>query len=136
VTTIAEVRTDLERVLELISPWRATGYVGDQINPPQFVVTRQEFDPRLVLQGSKAQHTFRVIAYMPRVTPVESEAALDALAEPTGNGSLIETVQTSTNWTVTVDYAQVTQVGEVSAVQFGTDTAEYLACPFTIEVVW
>lgn len=136
-TTIAEVRADLQAVLETINGgWTATGYVGDQVDPPQFVVARRAFDPRMVLNGTKSSHTFRVIAYMPRATPEESEQALDALAEPTGGGSLIEAVQTGTNWTVTVDYAQVVQVGEVQVTTFGTDAAEYLACSFEIEVVW
>lgn len=141
-TTLADVRANLKTILETIivsgttSTWIATGYVGDQVNPPQFVVTRSSFDPRLVLNGTKAQHEFNVIAYMPRATPVESEAALDALAEPTGTASLIAAVQLSSNWSVTVDYAQVTQVGEVGVTQFGTDAAEYLACPFKIEVMW
>ena len=135
-TTLATVRSDLETVLANISGWRVSGYVGNGVVPPHLVVTRKAFDPRLTFGGTKATHKFMVVAYMPAATPIESEKALDALAEPTGTGSLIATVQTGSNWSVTVDYAQVTEVGEVGITQFGTDAAAYLACPFEIEVMW
>ena len=60
---------------------------------------------------------------------------MDSLAEPTGAGSIIETVQDGTLWSVTVDFAQVIQCGEVTLVQWA-DNIEYLACQFQIEVVW
>jgi hypothetical protein len=67
--------------------------------------------------------------------PVEAEIRLDALCEPTGTGSIIATVQTSTNWTVTVDYAEVVECGEVQSVTW-IDGTDYLAAQFRIEVVW
>ena len=134
--TLAEVRDDLESVLELIDGWRATAWVGNQINPPQCVVSRLPYDPRLTLNSAKAIYHFQVTAYAPFATPVESEKLLDDLADPRSDGSLIATVQNGSNWSVTIDYAQVVNVGQVSAVQFGNDAADYLACPFEIEVVW
>jgi hypothetical protein len=141
-TTIAEVRTDLALVLSNIPGWSvanlngtASGYIGDQLNTYSFKVGRPAFDPRMVLSQAKAQHTFTVTAYAPRATPEVSEAALDGLCELTGEGSLIATVQDGDNWSVTVDYAQVTQCGEVQVATW-IDGVEYLACQFQIEVVW
>ena len=135
-TTLADVRSDLITVLGNLSGWRTAAYVGSGVNPPQLVVTRSAFDPRMVFSGGKCEHTFKVTAYVTRDATVQSEKALDELAEPSGAGSLIAVVQTSSNWSVTIDYAAVTNVGEVVVVQFATDGAFYLACPFEIKVVW
>lgn len=135
-TTIYEVRQGLADALSTLPGWRASAYVGDQLNPPQIKVTMPAFDPRMVFGQSKAAHTFRCYAYAPRAASESSERLLDELAEPTGVGSLIAAVQTSGNWTVSVDYAVVTNVGEITVTQFGTDAAEYFVRPFDVEVVW
>jgi len=134
VTTIAEVRDGLAVALGALDGWRASAYVGDQINPPCLKVARPAFDPRMVFGGSKAAHTFRVHAYASRGATEANEKILDALCEPSGYGSLLEAVQTGTNWPVTVDYAVVTNVGEVGLAEIAG--VEYLTCPFDIEVVW
>ena len=134
-TTIYQVRSALADVLSLIPGWSVgSPYVGDQVNAFTFKINRPAFDPRMVMQQSKAAHTFTVTAYAPRAVPEESEAALDALCELTGTGSLIATVQDGDLWSVTVDYAVVTQCGEIQAVDW--DTTQFLACQFQIEVVW
>jgi hypothetical protein len=135
-TTIAEVRADLVNVLETIPGWStANGYIGDQLNTYSFKVGRPAFDPRMVFSQAKAVHQFTVTGYAPRATPELSEAALDALCELSGEGSLIAAVQTGSNWSVTVDYAVVTNCGEVQSVTW-IDGVEYLAVQFTIEVCW
>ena len=135
-TTIADVRTDLVNVLANIPGWSTSnGYVGDQLITYSFKVSRSAFDPRMVFSQAKATHQFTVAAYAPRATPEVSEAALDALCELSGEGSLIATVQDGTNWSVTVDYAVVTNCGEVQSITW-IDGVEYLAVQFTIEVCW
>ena len=139
-TTFAEVRADLSNVLSGLDGWSvgdvAGGYVGD--TPPlpySFKVARPTFDPRYVFGETKKQVTFVVTAYAPRAAPVEAELRLDALCEPSGAGSIIATVQTGTNWSVTVDMAQVVECGEVQSVTW-IDGTEYLAAQFRIEVIW
>lgn len=132
--TIADVRDGLATALETIDGWRAGAYVGDMINPPCFKVARPAFDPRMVFGGAKATHTFRVHAYTSRGATEANEKALDALCELSGSGCVIAAVQTGTNWPITVDYAQVTQVGEVGLAEIAG--VEYLTVPFDIEVVW
>ena len=135
-TTIAEVRDNLADICSTLTGWYGTTYVGDQINPGAIVVSRPAFDPRMVFSQVKAEHDFRLVAYAARGGSQASEAALDALCELSGDGSLIAAVQLSTNWTVTVDYAEVVLCGEVALTMFGADAAEYLACPFDVKVVF
>ena len=134
-TTIAEVRQNLEDIAGLVDGWVGSRYVGDSVDTRTIKVFRPEFDPRVVFGGGKMQLTFRCAAYAKRIDATASEEALDALAELSGTGSFIAAVQDSTNWTVTVDYASVVLVGEVVVSTFG-DGVEYLVCPFDVEVVW
>ena len=135
-TTFADVRDNLATICSGITGWTGSGYVGDSVNANVIKVTSPAFDPRMVLSGGKCRHTFRAIAYAPRTAGEYSEQALDVLRDVTGTGSLLVAVQNGSNWTVTVDYAQVTEIGEVQLTTFGQDTTEYLTCPFLIEVVW
>ena len=134
-TTIAEVRNELAEIAGGIGDWFGSSYVGDTVVAGTIKVFRPEFDPRVVFGGGKMMLTFRCVAYAKRIDSVFSEEALDALAEPSGDGSFIAAVADSTNWSVTVDFAQVVNVGEVAVVNWG-DGTEYLACPFDVEVVW
>ena len=136
-TTIQDVREAIAQAAQEIDGWRASAYVGEQINPPQIKVSMPAFDPRMVFGQSRVTHTFRCFAYYTRTAGDAGERALDALAELTGAGSFIATVQDEANWsTLDVYYASVTNVGEVSVTQFGTDTAEYFVRPFDVEVCW
>ena len=51
----------------------------------------------------------------------------------TGTVSLIAAVQNGANWSVSVDYAVVTNCGEVQVIQW-IDGVDYLAVQFQIEV--
>ena len=134
-TTIAEVRQNLADIAGTIYGWVGSQYVGDSVDTRTIKVFRPEFDPRVVFGGGKMQLTFRCVAYAKRADSAASELALDALAELSGSDSFIVAVGDSSNWDVTVDYAQVTSVGE-TALTVGNDGVEYLACPFDVEVVW
>lgn len=134
-TTIADVRAELATIAAGIGDWSGSSYVGDSVAAGTIKVFRPEFDPRVVFGGGKMMLTFRCVAYAKRIDSAFSEEALDALAELTGTGSFIAAVASSTNWTITVDYAQVVNVGEVAVANWG-DGTEYLACPFDVEVVW
>lgn len=133
-TTIAEVREDMATVLRNLEGWSvASGYIGDMVNTYSLKIGRPAFDPRMVFQQAKAVHQFTVAAYAPRATPEVSEAALDALCELSGSGSLIATVQNGAHWTASIDYAVVTNCGEVQVITW-IDGVDYLAVQFTIEV--
>jgi len=134
--TIADIRQNLADIADTLDGWYGRMYVGDAGDKRVIKVFRPAFDPRMVFGGGKYQMTFRCVAYAARVDSDASEQALDALAELSGDGSFIVAVQSSDNWSVTVDYASVTDVGEVGVTVFGSDGVEYLACPFEVEVVW
>ncbi len=134
-TTIADVRQNLADIAGLIDGWAGSLYVGDSVDSRTIKVFRPEFDPRVVFGGGTMQLTFRCAAYAKRADSAAAEQSLDALAELSGTGSFIVAVQDSDNWSVTVDYASVTSVGEVYVSTFG-DGVEYLVCPFDVEVVW
>ena len=102
---------------------------------PIAIVSRRAFDPRYVFSGAKAQYELTITIYVPRTADRAMQNLLDEFVELSGATSVIEAVQTGSNWTnVTVDYAQVVNVSEVSAVS--VDTAEYLAVQLDVEVVW
>lgn len=130
-TTIAEVRSQLATIVDGITDWRGEAYIGEQVNPPVVKVSRPAYDPRFVHSGARAAYTFRLVAYYKRAAGDLGEAQLDALAP-----LLIDEVQDGTNWgAVDVDYASVTQVGEVAVVEW-LDSAQYFALPFDVEVVF
>lgn len=133
--TIEEVRQNLSDIADTLDGWYGSRYVGNKIERNVIKVFRPAFDPRFVLNAGKRSITFRCVAYAPFAESSASEQALDALCELTGTGSFIAAVQNSDNWSITVDYAQVTEAGEVEL----TTTLEgvaYLMCPFDVEVVW
>jgi len=136
VTTIADVRQNLSDIADTLDGWHGSKYVGDSFTKFVIKVFRPEFDPRVVFGAGKQQLTFRCVAYAPRIDAGSSEVSLDALAEMSGAGSFIVAVQSSANWSVTVDYAQVVNVGEVGVVAPGNDGVEYLICQFDVEVVF
>ena len=133
-TTIAQVRDNLADICSTLSGWQGSPYVGDAVATGTIKVFRDEYDPRFVFGLAKAVVPFQLVAYLKRIESTASETTLDELCEPTGSGSLIAAVALSTNWSVTVDSAQVVKVGKVAVVQWG-DGAEYLVCPFDVEVV-
>jgi hypothetical protein len=132
-TTIAEVRDNLSDIADTIYGWHGSAYVGDSAVAGVIKVFRKPFDPRLVFGSAKTAIVFQCVAYAKRIESRTSEAALDALCEQTGDGSFLAAVALSTNWSVTVDSAQVVEVGEVAVAAI--DGVEYLVCPFDVEVV-
>jgi hypothetical protein len=138
VTTIADVRSNLATIAASITGWSGSLYVSDKTTHGVIVVSRPAFDPRMVLGQSKASHLFTMTAHANRANPEAAEQLLDTLAELSGDTSLLAAVQTSANWTVDVDYAQVVSIGENRPLVYGTEPniREYIGCSYEIEVVW
>jgi hypothetical protein len=84
-----------------------------------------------VLERGKAVYPFTVKVYVGRVAEVAGQKKLDELREPTGG--ITSAVEDSDNWPVTVDYAQVIQVGANNGEARIADDV-YLTCEFEIEV--
>ena len=129
-TTLEEVRDAIAGCATTIDGWRASAYIGEQLNPPMIKVSMPAFDPRYVFGQTSNEYNFRCYAYYTRAAGDSGERALDDLVWP-----FIEAVQDETNWPVIIGYAEVVNVGEVTVTQFGTDAAEYFVRSFDVKVV-
>ena len=129
-TTLAEARDGLAEAITAGTGLRMYAYQGDTVNAPCGFVRSDEFDPRMVLGRDKAAYPFTVTVYVARVAEVAGFKKLDELREPVGG--ITSAVEDGDNWSVTVDYAQVVNIGTPTATAHADDV--YLTCDFEIEV--
>ena len=127
-------RTDLADVITTGTGLRAAPLVQDTMVAPIAVVSRRPFDPRMVLSQAKAAYQFTVTIYADRTDERAAQRKLDAYCELSGATSVLAAIQNGSLWTKTVDYAQVTQIGDVQAVIIGE--SNYLAVELQVEVVF
>lgn len=132
--TVQDVRQGLADAIAATG-LRAAPMWQDTFTAPIAIITRREFDPRLVFRSGKARFEFTVTIYADRTNERTAQVLLDDYCELEGAGSIVAAIQASTNWPgVTVDYAQVTRIGEVVAVSQGE--SNYLSVPLDVEVVF
>lgn len=133
--TVNQVRQALADAITAGTDLRATPIVQDQIVAPIAVVARQAFDPRYIFSQAKAAYQFTVTVYADRTNERTAQNELDYYAEISGDGSVVAAIQNGDNWGDTdVDYAQVTNIGEVFVANISG--ADYLALRLDVEVVW
>lgn len=133
--TVQEVRQGLADAITDGVGLRSAPMWQDTFTAPIAIVTRREFDPRMVFTGTKATYGFTVTIYADRTNERTAQVILDDYCELDGPGSVVAAIQDGNNWpNVTVDYAQVTRVGEVQAVAQGE--SQYLAVALDVEVVF
>lgn len=132
--TVTEVRDDLAAVITAGTGLRAAPLVQDVMVAPIAIVSRRPFDPRMVLQQAKAAYQFTVTIYADRTDERAAQRKLDAYCELSGSTSVLAAIQDGTLWSEDVDYAQVTQIGDVQAVIIGE--SNYLAVEMAVEVVF
>lgn len=135
-TSIADVRDVIKTAVETTG-LRAYAYIQDAANVPCAHVAGLEFDPRLVFGEGKVEMTFQVRVYVNRAASVESnQKLLDLYRDVTGPSSLVLAIQEDDNWGggVTIDYLQVTRIGEVNAFDYGG--AVYLGFDLDVEACW
>lgn len=133
--TVQEVRQALSDAITDGVGLRAAPMWQDTFTAPIAIVTRREFDPRLVFTGTTASYEFTVTIYADRTNERTAQVLLDDYCELDGSGSVVAAIQDEANWpNVTVDYAQVTRVGEVQSVAQGE--SQYLAVALDVEVVF
>lgn len=132
--TVTEVRDDLAAVITAGTGLRAAPLVQDIMVAPIAVVSRRPFDPRMVLQQAKAAYQFTVTIYVDRTDERAAQRALDAYCELSGATSVLAAIQNGSLWSKTVDYAQVTQIGDVVPVVAGE--SNYLIVQLDVEVVF
>ena len=114
---------------------RALGYIDEQVNPPMVMVYTMPFDPRLTTGGSperSVQMGARV--FVRAINARSAQADLRGYMEQSGSGSIRAAIEDDTNWSVTVDYAEVTQIGQ--PFEYETANEMYWAVDFSVDVVW
>jgi hypothetical protein len=132
--TVAEVRDSLAEAITTATGLRCSALVPDQMVAPIAVISRREFDPRYVFTGDRATYLFRVTIYADRTNERVAQIALDEYTELSGELSVLAAIQDGDNWTATIDYAQVTLIGEVQSTAIAE--SQYLVVSLDVEVVW
>lgn len=132
--TISEACDAVATVLSSITGLRSLGYADDTINPPQAQVYTREYDPRMVFGNNKRTFMLGVRVFVRRTDPRSAQRALREFMEPTGSTSVTATIENEALWPVTVDYAEVTSIGQPFEVE--TPAEIYWAVDFDVDVVW
>lgn len=132
-TTIAEVRSSLAAAVETTG-LQCSAYILDQIDAPCAMVGRGGFDPRLVMQSTKSVYPFKVSMFHPRMSDIDAQAKIDTYCMLSGSTSVKAAVENGSNWSASVDYAVVTNIG--ATVETEVAGIVYLLTEFDVEVCW
>jgi hypothetical protein len=135
-TSLADLHEALAAAVTTVLPCQP--YETDKVNNLSAQVVAPAFDPRLVLQGSKAVYPFKVRVYASRTAPEATFKNMCQYRDVTGAKSLVLAINTGANWPDDlVDYAQVQQVGEFQVVEIPAGSgAVYLAFELDVEVLY
>ena len=113
---------------------RCHPYVLDQVSPPVAMVNRRGMDPRMVLGATKNVYRFEVVVFASRQSEIAGQKLIDNYAATTGTSSIKVAVEDGSNWTATVDYATVTNIGDT--VEREIAGVVYLTVAIELEVCW
>jgi hypothetical protein len=132
--TVQDVRSALADAIA-VTGLRSAPMWQDTFTAPIAIITRREFDPRLVFTSNRAAYQFTVTIYADRTNERTAQILLDDYCELSGDGSIVAAIQDDANWSsVDIDYVQVIRIGEVTASSQGE--SNYLAVPLDVEVVF
>jgi hypothetical protein len=132
--TVQEVRSALADAIA-VTGLRSAPMWQDTFTAPIAIITRREFDPRLVFTSNRAAFQFTVTIYADRTNERTAQVLLDDYCELSGATSIVAAIQDDANWSsVDIDYVQVIRIGEVTASSQGE--SNYLAVPIDVEVVF
>jgi len=114
---------------------RALGYIDDQVSPPQAQVYTLPFDPRLTTGGSPSRSVqMGVRVFVRRTNMRTAQLELRNYMEQSGDLSIKAAIEDDTNWSETVHYAEVTEIGQ--PFEYETANEIYWAVDFSVDVVW
>ena len=133
-TTRKGVRADLVTIIKTNAGIRTIGFIPDTIPAPCATVSIMPFDPRLVFGESVSSYQLQVRLWVPRTSERAGQDMLDDWAEMSGSSSVVAAIQTTSNWSQTIHYASVTQIGEIVEIAKADDT--FLTIDIDVEVVW
>lgn len=132
-TTIKQVRDAMATAVETTG-LSCKAHTVNHVDPPVAMIETRPFDPRLNMSQSKWVVPFVVRVFAASLSEMEEAQRFDEYRELSGSTSVLAAIQTSGNWGITVDYAQVTQIGEPQWVDVGG--IPYQAVDFDVEVCW
>ena len=135
--SITEVCDTLAGAVSGISGLRAKGYVDDITNPPEAQVYTREYDPRMVFSGSKRTFMLGVRVFVKRTDIRSAQKTLREFMEPSGATSVTAKIEDETAWSgATVDYAEVTNIGQPFEYLPDGGTSVYWCVDFDVDVCW
>lgn len=130
--SITDVREAIAAAVATIDGLRATALVTDQVNPPQAMVWRKAWTYDDTMSDEPTiTFMFGVTVYVGRTDERSGQDLLDLFAEPTGDKSVKQVIETDTDLAALCDYAVVVGVDEIKAVTVGQ--VDYLTEEFTVE---
>jgi hypothetical protein len=134
--TIREVREALALSVNGLEGIRSKQRVTDQVNAKQATVYRKAWTYDDVQHGpyetGASTLRFGVVLYAPRAAERASQDWLDDLAEPAGDTSLKQYMESDATLAALVDFVVVTDIDEVKVVAY--ENTEYLSEEFTVIV--
>jgi hypothetical protein len=137
VPSITEVCDALAGAVDGISGLRAKGYIDDISNPPEAQVYTREYDPRMVFSGAKREFALGVRLFVKRTDIRSAQKALRDYMEPSGSSSVTAKIEDEASWSgATVDFAEVTNVGQPFEYAPTADGPVYWCVDFDVRVCW
>jgi len=131
---INDVCGGLADAVEAVSGLRALPYVSSQVTPPQAHVYTRAYDPRLVFGDSKSMYLLGVRVFVRATNERSAQKSLRSYMEPSGATSVRAQIEDSDNWAPTVDYVEVTEIGQPFELDVGSET--YWAVDFDVDILW
>lgn len=119
--TIAEIRDGMAEAILTGTNLRCHAYLSTTLSHPCAYIQPGSYDPRQVLGKSKVQYPFKVYVFVGSIAEASAQRRCDVLREPDGTGSIVAAIEDGTLWPVTVDYASVTLVSEVTESSLGEE---------------
>ena len=113
---------------------RTLSYIDNQANPPQAQVYTRAFDPRMTFGDTKRMYLLGVRVIVRAADARTAQQSLRLFCEPSGSTSVRAAIENETYWPETVDYAEVTEIGQ----PFELETASeiYWAVDIDVDVTW
>lgn len=131
---INEVCEGLATAAAAVSGLRTLPYVSSQVTPPQAQVFTRPYDPRLVFGDSKSTYLLGVRVIVKAANERTAQRSLRSFMEPTGPTSVRAAVEDEDNWEPTVDYVEVTEIGQPFELDVGSEI--YWAVDIDVDVTW
>ena len=132
--SIADVTEALANVIGQVPGLQAQSFVSDVVNAPEAQIFLRPFDPRYTFGDQTRRYTLGVRVFVPRTDPRSAQLTLWGFMEPSGSTSVRARIEDSGAWSVEVDYAEVTNVGQ--PFELVLEQGVFWCVDFDVDVVW